>query len=285
MKQLYFALVALLMFATNTFGQFEYRSKWDSPPTTFKPYIIRLMTPSGINIIRDTPPDHTHHHGLMFAIKVDGVNCWEEFNPKDFGRQETLSIAESVTESNNRKEKKVETNLLWSDGVGQSLVLEKRTITACQINDATVLNWISVFTLPSGKEKAVLGGNEYHGLGMRFIESMDEGGKYFASSDAGKKEGRLTPCRWMAYNVKADGKPVTVAMFDTKDNPHPMLAYTMGSGEGEFGYFSATANLYRKSVTLTSQKPVTFHYMLVLWDGMKTAAEIEKFYNSMIPFP
>jgi hypothetical protein len=268
-----FSLVAFVLFATNAFGQFEYRSKWDFPPTTFKPYIIRLLTPSGINILRDAPQDHTHHHGLMFAIKVDGVNCWEEFNPVDFGRQETKSIDEAVSESN----KKVVTSLLWSDGAGQSLVCERRTMTAFRSGDATVLEWTGVFTLPAGKEKAVLGGNEYHGLGMRFIQSMDEGGKYFASSDAGKKEGRLTPCRWMAYTAKADGKPVTIAVFDTKDNPQSMLAYTMGSGEGEFGYFSATANLHREPVTLTARKPVTFHYFLVLWDDGKTPEEIEKF--------
>ena len=276
-NRFYFSLVALILFPAWTFGQFEYRSKWDYLPTTFKPYVIKLVTPGGINILRDAPLDHTHHHGLMFAIKVDGVNFWEEYNPKDFGRQETLSITEAETESNGRKEKKVESTLLWSDGVGQSLLLEQRTITAFQTDDATVLDWISVFTLPSGKYQAILGGNDYHGLGMRFIESMDLGGKFFASSDAEKKEGRLTPCRWMAYTAKADDKPITIAMFDTKDNPRSMLAYTMGSANGEFGYFSATANLYRESVTLTPEKPITFHYMVVLWDGVKTAEEVEKF--------
>ena len=277
MNRFYLSLFAFVLFPAWTFSQFEYRSKWDYLPTTFKPYVITLTTPGGINILRDAPPDHTHHHGLMFAIKIDGVNCWEEYNPKDFGRQETLSIVEAITESNGRKEKKVESALLWSDGAGQPLILEKRTITAYHSGDATVLDWTGVFTLPPGKEKAVLGGNEYHGLGMRFVESMDEGGKYTASSGAGRKEGRLTPCRWMAYTANADGKPVTVAMFDSKDNPRPMLAYTMGSGEGEFGYFSATANLYREQVTLTPEKPVTFHYTVVLWDGEKTAGEIENF--------
>jgi len=277
MNRLYLSLVACVLFPVWIFGQFEYRSKWDNLPTTFKPYVLKLMTPSGINILRDAPLDHTHHHGLMFAIKVDGVNCWEEYNPKDFGRQETLSITESVTVSLGRKEKKVESTLLWSDGVGQSLLLEKRTITGYQTDDATVLDWIGVFTLPPGKDKAILGGNEYHGLGMRFIESMDEGGKYFASSDAGTKEGRLTQCSWMAYTAKADGKPVTVAMFDTKDNPRSMLTYTMGSFDNEFGYFSATANLYREPVALIPEKPVTFHYMLVLWDGEKTAEDIAYF--------
>jgi len=277
MKRLYFSLVVLVLFPTLTFSQFEYRSKWDYLPTTFKPYVIRLTTPGGINILRDAPPDHTHHHGLMFAIKVDGVNCWEEYNPKDFGRQETLSIEEAVTDSKGRKEKKVESTLLWSDGVGQSLLVEKRTISTFQTGDATVLDWSGVFTLPVGKEKAVLGGNEYHGLGMRFVESMDRGGQYFASPNAGKKEGRLTPCRWMAYTAKVDGNPVTIAMFDTKDNPQPMFAFTMGSMDGEFGYFSATANLHREPVVLTPEKPVMFHYLVVLWDGEKTAEEIEKF--------
>ena len=272
-----FFLVACVLFPAWTFGQFEYRSKWDYLPTTFKPYVIQLTTPDGVNVLRDAPLDHTHHHGLMFAIKVDGVNCWEEYNPKDFGRQETISITEDVKETNGRKEKKVESTLLWSDGNGQSLVREKRTITAYQTGEATVLEWISVFTLPFGKVKAILGGNEYHGLGMRFVESMDNGGTYFASSGAGTKEGRLTPCRWMAYTAKAGDKPVTLAIFDTKDNPRSMLAYAMGSYNGEFAYLSATANLHREPVTLTPEKPVTFRYKLVLWDGAKTAEEVEKF--------
>jgi hypothetical protein len=277
MNRFCICLIAVILFPSWTFSQFTYRSKWDYLPTTFKPYVIILTTPGGINILRDAPLDHTHHHGLMFAIKVDGVNCWEEYNPKDFGRQETLTIVETITEPNGRKEKKVESTLLWSDGVGQSLILEKRTITAYLTGDATVFSWISVFTLPSGKQKATLGGNDYHGLGMRFIESMDEGGKYIASSGAGEKEGRLTSCRWMAYTAKAENKPVTIALYDTKDNPRSMLAYTMGSGNGEFGYLSATANLYREPVTLTPEKPITFHYKLVLWDGEKTAEEIEQF--------
>ena len=276
MKRFYFSFVTFVLFPAWIFGQLEYRSKLDYLPTTFKPYVIKLTTPSGINILRDAPLDHIHHHGLMFAIKVDDVNFWEEFDPKEYGRQETVSIEEAVTESNGHKEKKVESTLIWLDGNGQSLMLEKRTITAYLTGEATVLDWISVFTLPPGNEKAILGGNEYHGLGMRFIESMDKGGKFFASSGAGKKEGRLTPCRWMAYTAKADDKPVTLAVFDAKDNPRSMLAYTMGEVDNEFGYFSATANLYRESVTLTPEKPVTFHYKLVLWDGEKTSKEIEK---------
>ncbi|MBI4579868.1 MAG: PmoA family protein, partial [Planctomycetes bacterium] len=50
-----------------------------------KPYVEQLLTPSGVNVLRDSPSDHKHHHGIMFAVAVDGVNFWEEREP--FGRQ------------------------------------------------------------------------------------------------------------------------------------------------------------------------------------------------------
>ena len=57
----------------------------------FKPYLEELRTPSGINILRDSPFDHKHHHSLMFAVAVDGVNFWEE--KEGCGRQEHVAIS------------------------------------------------------------------------------------------------------------------------------------------------------------------------------------------------
>ncbi len=39
----------------------------------FKPYVEKLYTPSGVNVLRDSPHDHQHHHALMFALGVNGV--------------------------------------------------------------------------------------------------------------------------------------------------------------------------------------------------------------------
>ena len=44
----------------------------------FKPYVRELHTPSGVQVLRDSPHDHKHHHALMYAIGVDGVSYWEE---------------------------------------------------------------------------------------------------------------------------------------------------------------------------------------------------------------
>ena len=44
----------------------------------FKPYIKELYTPGSINVLLDAPPDHLHHHGLMFACAVNNVDFWGE---------------------------------------------------------------------------------------------------------------------------------------------------------------------------------------------------------------
>ena len=46
--------------------------------TNYKPYVKELRTLGGHNLLLDAPPDHRHHHGLMYAITVNGTNFWEE---------------------------------------------------------------------------------------------------------------------------------------------------------------------------------------------------------------
>ena len=43
-----------------------------------KPYVRELRTLAGDEVLREAPADHLHHHGLMYAIGVNGVNFWEE---------------------------------------------------------------------------------------------------------------------------------------------------------------------------------------------------------------
>ena len=47
-------------------------------PRQAKPYVAEFSAPGGRNILRDSPSDHLHHHALMYAIKVNGLNFWEE---------------------------------------------------------------------------------------------------------------------------------------------------------------------------------------------------------------
>ena len=175
--------------------------KYRSDEVPFKPYVKALFTPRGVQILRDSPHDHKHHHALMFAVAVNGVNFWEEV--KGSGRE--VSRATSETKSSTRNGDTLSTftqQLDWLAPDDAKLLQEQRTITVWGGPDipATLLTWRSRLAAPAGKEVVTLSGSHYFGLGMRFVESMDLAGRFFNSEG---KEGEvvrgsehLTRARW-----------------------------------------------------------------------------------------
>ena len=231
----------------------------------YKPYVEKLFTPNGLNVLRDAPEDHVHHHGLMFAVKVDGVNFWEEYeNP---GIQEHQSI---VTEEQETGQNIIQ-HIHWLTPKKESVLMkEQRSITLMQDEtlDATLLHWESVFSLPEGKDEATITGSHYHGLGMRFVESMDKHCE-FRNKEGHKGEifrGKecLTEATWCAILAKVEGKPVTVAMFAHPDNPRPTTWFTMPE---HFAYMSATGRYHETPLKLSAPALLTLHYGVMLWDS------------------
>jgi len=268
----------------------------------FKPYVQELFSPSGINVLRDAPADHLHHHALMFAVAVDGVNFWEEQQAPDCdcrGQAPGRQVHRYFTETRIGKHIDVPIacfteQLDWVNPGSQELLLKEfRTIEVCRLNKfkATLLNWQSILAVPSGKESVTLTGSHYFGLGMRFLESMDVGGQFNNSEgkigDVVRGDERLVQARWCSYSAKANGTPVTVAMFGHRDNlRHPTQWFTMTK---PFAYLSATLNLHREPLKVTSDKPLVLRYAVVVWDnrieprpvkdGRGENEQIEKVYN------
>jgi hypothetical protein len=244
----------------------------------YKPYLEELFTPSGINILRDAPHDHLHHHGLMFAVSVDGVNFWEEHQAP--GKQKHISFG--VVETHNENEPRsavIEDRLDWIDPRTEELLIKEiRTLTLRRSADldATLLTWTSHFALPAAKEKATLSGSRYFGLGMRFPVSMDKGGKFFNADGAVGVEGTNDKVSdWCAYSANADGKPVTVAVFDSPDNPrHPAVWFTL---DDAFAYLSATLALDDRPLEI--ERDLNLSYGVAVWDGGATAEEIQRLYD------
>ncbi len=249
----------------------------------FKPYVQQLFSPRGVNVLRDAPADHQHHHALMFAIAVDGINFWEEQQAP--GRQVHRSFAEvKIGKRNNVSDAGFTEQLDWVNPRSNELLLkEHRTIKVCQLNDfkATLLSWQSRFGVPSGKESVMLSGSHYFGLGMRFLESMDVGGQFRnaegKTGDVVRGDERLVRARWCSYTAEANGKPVTVTMFGHPDNlRHPTQWFTMTK---PFAYLSATLNLHREPLKVTSDKPLVLCYAVVVWDNRVENEQIENVYN------
>jgi hypothetical protein len=249
----------------------------------YKPCLQQLFTPSGINVLRDSPADHQHHHALMYAVSVDGLNFWEEQNQP--GRQTHKSFCDVTIGTHNDVPHGGFTEQLdWVNPRTDELLLnESRTITVSRLDDsgATLLSWQSSFTVPPGKDSATLSGSHYFGLGMRFVETMDAGPQLRNSSGQGgeivRGSERLVRAKWCALIAQADDKPVTVAMFCHPDNlRHPTHWFTMTK---PFAYLSATMNLHREPLEIASGKPLKLRYAVALWDGRAENNQIDRLYR------
>jgi len=254
-----------------------------------KPYARQLFSPAGLNVLRDAPADHLHHHGLMFAVKVDGVNFWEE--RRGCGRQVHRSLGNiSIYQRHNLPAAAFTEQIDWTDSDPQKILLkEVRTIEVARSNDlsVTLLIWQSIFEAPPGKESVTLTGSHYHGLGMRFLESMDRTGKFQnpdgKAGEVFRGDERLLRSTWCAYTADANGRPVTVAMFDHPDNPrHPATWFTMAK---PFAYLSATLSLHTEPLNVTSGKPLVLRYAVALWDAQVAPQQIDRLYRQWTAWP
>ena len=261
----------------------------------FKPYVRELFTPGGVNVLLDAPPDHLHHHALMFACAVNNVDFWgEAVGPAEGhferlpGKQQHLRFDDvAVIGPEGHRWSRYGEGLRWvSQPNSEPLLIEQRTITAGRVGNpvVTFLTWESRLSVPQGKDSAVLGGSHYHGLGLRFIRSMDAAGEFRNPDNAPgvifRGEERLTRSRWCAYTAQANGKTVTVAMFDHPDNPrHPATWFTMAK---PFAYLSATLRLHEEPLKLLSGKPLTLRYGVALWDGRPETSQIDELYRQWV---
>ena len=265
--------------AVRTGGDVVLRYRYENVP--FKPYVKELFTPSGVNVLRDAPADHLHHHALMFAVAADGVNFWEE--QQQPGRQEHRSFAHHVDVGGGKATNMAgfDEQLDWvNPRTGQVLLKEVRIIKAFgkADRDVTLMTWRTRLSPPAGRDSVTLSGSAYFGLGMRFLKSMDTGGS-FVNSEGGAGVNGTNDKRagWCAYSAMADGKPVTIAVFDHPDNErHPATWFTMDS---PFAYIAATLGLHKEPLKVESGRPLLLSYGVALWDGHIEAERIGRIYD------
>ncbi|MCX7886116.1 MAG: PmoA family protein [Verrucomicrobiae bacterium] len=227
----------------------------------FKPYVAQLCSPNGVGVLRDNVPDHLHHHGLMFAVGVNGVDFWTE--KPTCGKQ----LERKIKTSDNS----VMHWLEWAAADGKVLLSEERTVTV-HPGPVTLLTWRSRL---SSKDEVKLTGSHYFGLGMRFLTEMDKIARFInsagATGDVVRGSERLTTAKWMA----CIGNNVTVALFDHPQNPrHPARMFTM---DAPFAYMSATLNLWKEPLTL--KEALRLRYGVAVWDGERRPEEIEQLYQ------
>ena len=253
-----------------------------------KPYIEKLLTPSGINVLVDSPADHVHHHGIMYAMDVNGVTFWNEAVKCGRELQKHTDDIQFNHFSFNGKKKSSASFTGRIDWVAPAwdipYIHEKRIIKVNSSDDGPrVVTWESIFSLAKDRKTAKFTGEHFHGLGLRFVPAMNTGGRFFSSTkDEGKVfrgDERLRGGHWCAYTAKAEGKDVTVAMFDGKDNVRKATWFSMTK---PFAFFGATIELYKTPYVLEKGKELKLCYGVALWDGVISDEVIETEYRKWL---
>jgi hypothetical protein len=250
-----------------------------------KPYVQMLAAPSGQNILRDSPADHVHHHGLMLGLTIDGVVFWEERGA--FGIQKHMGFRRLESTSRNALGQVViEEDLDWLTADGRRLLDEARTITlqSHQKGQPRLLTWRSDLTPgPQAGESATITGRRYFGLGVRFIREMDaKSGYHFnAAGGRGRAETDEHRAAWSAYTAPTGPETwATFAMFDDPQNPrHPADWFAMGEGQ-HFAYLTATMAVDEEPIELPRGETLRLRYGVAVFDGQATPEQVEAAYQA-----
>jgi hypothetical protein len=246
----------------------------------FKPYVRELYTLRGENVLRDAPPDHLHHHGMMYALFVNGINFWEEKGAPGIEQHVELPL---TTERIDRNGKPVAgftefirwlapTNRNARDSLEAALLLEQRalTLTVDETNQEVALRWESKFQVGPSAGKVTLHGPNYDGLGLRLPESFNHVAHFQNSADqpyTNKNTQNVIPAQWTSVSGTMAGHDVMLVMFGSKDNERgPGSFFTMLD---PFAYLSATQGVDKKPLEYTAGEKFTLRYLLTVYSENK----------------
>lgn len=250
---------------------------WQTRPNPSKPYIAQLFAPGEkpLALLEDSPPDHFHHHGLMFALRVDGTDFWKEKGIKNAGREEPV-------ETKAEEDKSGYVRLLrWTATDGTPLLAETRRVgvrvSGEGVDAVHWLDWQSVLTPAAGRDAVRLSGDHYFGLGMRLAPAWKEKGGFMWQDTTGQKvvrgDEKLTPGGWCAVHCVIDGRAVTVLMLGHPGNARPVRWFTMSK---PFCYLSATTGLDEKPEQLLAGDHWALRYGVAVMAGNPDRSRLEK---------
>ena len=252
----------------------------------FKPYVRELYTLRGENVLRDAPPDHLHHHGLMYAVCVNGINFWEERGTPGIQRHAEMSPAVPDTIADGVHRATFREFIQWLSPSNQptaepaavALLNERRTLTVTvdEKSQEVALRWESQFVVGSRAGKVKIHGPNYDGLGMRLPESFNHVAKF--QNGAGlpypEKNQNVIAAPWTSVSGRMNGQDVMLVMFGHPLNaPGKATFFTMLD---PFAYLSATQALDKQPLEYSAGDKFTLRYLLAVYSEHKTPAFIQR---------
>jgi len=259
----------------------------------FKPYVRELYTLKGDNVVRDAPADHLHHHGLMYAIRVNGVNFWEEVGEP--GHERSVKLVSPVVSKNARGLPQASfsqvihwiahANRALADTAPVALLIEKRTLTVIvdEAKEEVALAWRGDLQVGKGAQKVTLYGSEYNGLGLRLPVAWDrvarhENSEHTPSSSGGKPE--VLSARWSAVSHTREGRATQVVLCaPPRRHAGTNRFFTMTE---PFTYMSATQGLNQAALEYRAGEHFRLDYIVLVYPAARKPTQIEERYQAWI---
>jgi len=253
----------------------------------FKPYVRELYTLRGENVLRDAPPDHLHHHGLMYGVRVNGIDFWDERGAPGIQKHIELPVQIATAPPQGLPEAHFTELIHWlaptnrtaAPSLNAALLVEQRTLTVTvdEQNQEVALRWDSQFQVGPTAGKVTLHGPNYDGLGLRLPQSFDHVARF--QNDAGKPyTGQNTqdviPARWTSVSGAMGEHEVMLALFGRKDNPRgDSNFFTMLD---HFAYLSATEGLDQQPLEYKAGSKFSLSYLLTVYSEYKSPSFIRQ---------
>jgi hypothetical protein len=257
-------------------------------PHKFKPYVKELGPLAGENILRDAPYDHLHHHALMYGIRVNGINFWEEVAGS--GVQKVIRTSRPVFSeagSGGPAQAQFEQLLHWvapaeaflPDTAPVALLVEYRTLvlTVNPARQEVALQWKSKFQVGGKTNTVALSGANYHGLGLRFRQDLDARAVHSlagAPPDLANNRQDVARAPWAAVSFDAPGHPVTIALAGHPANQRGDAAFF--SMLTPFAYLSATQGLDKEPLIYHQGDQFELNYLVLLYPEASPSAALRQ---------
>jgi hypothetical protein len=253
----------------------------------FKPYVRELYTLRGENVLRDAPPDHLHHHGMMYAVWVNGINFWEEKGDAGVEKHVEIPLYYAIATTNGVPTARFEEVIHWvpsakrqaADSLEAALLVENRTLTLTvnETNQEVALLWESEFKVGPNGAKVTLTGANYDGLGLRLPQTFNHVAKFQNSASLpyrGPNAQNVIPANWTSVAGQIEGRDVMLVMFGGRESQGDEARFlTMLD---PFAYLCATQGLDKQPLEYGAGAKFSLSYLLTVYPENKSAAFITR---------
>lgn len=248
-------------------------------PKNFKPYVKELYTTAGNNVLQDAPADHLHHHGLMYAIRINGVNFWEENETSGYEKHAGFLRQRERINPAGHPEASFTELIYWvppkaassSEFKKSAFLVEERTLIVSldKASQEVALQWKSRFEVPNEVGNIQLHGSGYNGLGIRFPTEWNHVARHSNSEHlpyTKEHSWDVMPGKWAAVGAPEKVSQGMVTLFGDPRNAGETMFFSMNNA---FAYLAVTQNLEKKPITYAPGAKFNLNYLVLVYPENK----------------